>query len=209
MGETQAGTSGDRDGELRRFVEQRNAWRAHRRDIVVKIAALLGDSEEIVDLRASQDDEAPTVLIITERRLLVGRWTGVGPATLEEIDIDAVVGVELGAAVAGSLTITANTGQTELHRFSARDAREAASAISQRIKNRRIGATRRSERKPLTDLEMLESLRQSGVLSEPEFLRVRARLVQQLAVRGEAGSGDRTAANTPNDSVAAGRLDPG
>ena len=176
----------DRAGELRALAGQRNAWRSHRREIVVAFGTMLSAAEGIADLRASQDDDAPSVVLVTDQRVLIGRWSAGESPAMEQIEFDEIVSVDLGANVAGSFAVTTRTGRSELHRYSARDAEAVTASISQRLLHRQRQLHRRSERKPFTDLEMLESLRRSGVLTEHEFRQVRDRLIQQIAVRQEA-----------------------
>lgn len=188
----------DRMSELRALAEQRSIWRGGRRDVVLSFGSVLHVGEGIAELRASQDDDDPTVVLVSDQRVLVGRRGEADrAASIESLDFDELVTVEVGADVAGSLKFTTRSGPFELHRFSARDSETIAAAIGQRLRRRARSGPRRQERKPVTDLEMLESLRRSGVLTEPEFQVVRARVLQEIAVRDDGRSSGEGFPRTP------------
>jgi len=191
----------DRLGELRRLAESRQAWRADRRIVVREFAHRLDTGEVAAELRAGQDDDDTTVVLVTDRRVLIGRCTSLSQAVVvESIELGEVISVQIGAQVAGQLDLVWSGGRIEIRRMSVRDAEVLHAAIHQRLRSRQRAATRRRERKPYTELEMLESLRRSGVLTDAEFVKVRSRVLQEIANK----FGDDGTVNAPPSTPAPG-----
>lgn len=178
------------------FAEKRRLWRSNQRFVIERFSRVIDQGEELVELRANQGDDDLVVALVTEKRLFVG--SGVrGTIEVTEWPLASLRSVEVDAQVAGTLRTRFDDELLLLPRFSARDAELLRVCLTKRIAVASAPKRRPSERRPVTDLEMLESLQRSGVLTPQEYGVVKARLLQRIAVEAAAKSTDSARANEP------------
>ncbi|MEZ5259174.1 MAG: biotin/lipoyl-containing protein [Ilumatobacteraceae bacterium] len=178
------------------FAEKRRLWRSNQRFVIERFSRAIDRGEELVELRANQGDDDLVVALVTEKRLFVGSSVR-GTIEITEWPLRSLRSVEVDAQVAGTLRTRFDDELLLLPRFSARDAELLRVCLTKRIAVASAPKRRPSERRPVTDLEMLESLQRSGVLTPQEYSAVKARLLQRIAVEAAAKSTDSARAQEP------------
>lgn len=195
-------TEGTRIGELQRFAASRSSRRSFRASVVRALAPEVPPGDVLIEMAASRPGTRCTVVLVTTTRLLVGHQPGPSdPVVVTTFALSEVTEVATSETRPGALRIVAGVEQVHLEGFAPHEADQLAASIRERLSRPRRAARIRAGRRALSELEMLDVLHATGVLTVDELGTLRTRWLQRLAASPSSGS-DAVASVVPGRAPA-------
>jgi len=176
--------AGARLADLQRFASTRPSRRSFRGIVVRELARVVADDERIVEMAASRAGLGCTVVLVTDRRVVIGRQLGSAErVTVDEIALDQLRAATSTGSDGCSLHLATDAGSIELHRFAREEVADVIRAVQSHRSVTRRDARQRPSRRAMNHLEMLDALLTSGILTDGEHQTLRDRWFAQLASR--------------------------